>query len=210
MTAKGKTRTLFPTRLYEAGLDDAALLSDLEASIWMLEEGDAAGRKWCEDEGYDGYTSYASLDDLPVRTTAFGALKMILDTHADMFAAELGWDMDGRALSLDGLWVNILGEGGTHSGHIHPNSVISGTAYIAVPDGAGALKLEDPRLPLMMAAPPQRADLPDAERRFVYYPPRPGQIAMWESWLRHEVMINRSADPRLSISFNYALISGET
>lgn len=209
MVAKGQTRTLFPTRLYEAELEDADLLAELEASIWMLEQGDAAGRKWCETEGYDGYTSYASLDDLPVRTPAFGALKPILDTHADAYASELGWDMDGRALALDGLWVNILGEGGTHSGHIHPNSVISGTIYIAVPKGAGALKLEDPRLPLMMAAPPQRAGLPDDERRFVYYPPRPGQITMWESWLRHEVMINRSADPRLSISFNYALISSE-
>ena len=30
-----------------------------------------------------------------------------------------------------------------------------------MPPGAGALRLEDPRLPLMMAAPPRRADAPE-------------------------------------------------
>jgi uncharacterized protein (TIGR02466 family) len=28
---------------------------------------------------------------------------------------------------------------------------------------------------------------------------------MWESWLRHEVPANMGEEPRVSISFNYAL-----
>ena len=48
----------------------------------------------------------------------------------------------GRRLRLDSLWVNLLRPGGSHSGHIHPHSVVSGTVYIAVPQGSGALKLE--------------------------------------------------------------------
>lgn len=198
-------QALFPTQIYQAELADRDLVGELEASIWMLEEGDQAGRKWCEEQGYDGYTSYASLDDLPVRTPAFGALKALLDTHADAFADALGWDMQGRALVLDSLWVNILGEGGAHSGHIHPNSVLSGTVYINCPDGAGALKLEDPRLAMMMAAPPPDQAAPESAQRFVYLQPAPGRILFWESWLRHEVMPNTSEAPRLSISYNFAL-----
>lgn len=198
-------RTLFPTRLYEARLGADELITDLEDAIWMLEDGDAAGRAWCEREGYDGYTSYASLDDLPERATAFAQLKTMLDTHADRFARELGWDMDGRRLALDSLWVNILGEGGGHSGHIHPNSVLSGTAYVVIPEGAGALKLEDPRLAMMQAAPPLKSDVGEDQKRFVYAAPSPGLVLMWESWLRHEVMPNRAETPRLSVSFNYAL-----
>ena len=201
----GAARSLFTTRLYEAELGDTDLLSELEASVWMLEEGDAAGRAWCESEGYAGYTSYASLDDLTKRTPAFAAFEPVLDRHARAFADVLSWNMQGRRLVLDSLWVNILGQGGAHSGHIHPNSVISGTLYVAIPEGAGALKLEDPRLPMMMAAPPTLPDAPETARRFVYVSPQPGQILMWESWLRHEVMPNGSTEPRLSVSFNYAL-----
>ena len=98
----------------------------------------------------------------------------------------------------------MLERGGAHSGHIHPNSVLSGTVYVDVPDGSGALRLEDPRLAFMMAAPPRRADAPEAQRRFVYLEPEAGSVLMWESWLRHEVMPNAARTPRVSLSFNYA------
>jgi uncharacterized protein (TIGR02466 family) len=74
---------------------------------------------------------------------------------------------------------------------------------VATPPGASALKLEDPRLPLMMAAPPRRPDAPEETRSFVYLTPEPGTIFMWESWLRHEVPANRARAERISISFNY-------
>jgi uncharacterized protein (TIGR02466 family) len=82
--------------------------------------------------------------------------------------------------------------------------VLSGTVYVAVPPGAGALRLEDPRLPLMMAAPPRRADAPEPARTFVTLTPAPGTLYMWESWLRHEVLPGRAKTPRVSLSFNYA------
>jgi uncharacterized protein (TIGR02466 family) len=81
--------------------------------------------------------------------------------------------------------------------------VISGTCYVAVPPGAGALRLEDPRLPLMMAAPPRRAEAEESRRAFVYLQPEPGTVLMWESWLRHEVTPNAGKAERISISFNY-------
>jgi uncharacterized protein (TIGR02466 family) len=81
--------------------------------------------------------------------------------------------------------------------------VISGTVYVSTPKGASALKLEDPRAPLMMAAPPRRADAPEGQQAFVYLQPQPGSVLMWESWLRHEVPANRARADRISISFNY-------
>ena len=123
------------------------------------------------------------------------------------FAHAQGWDIGQASISLDAMWVNILGEGGVHSGHIHPGSIISGTTYISVPEGAGALKFEDPRLSQMMAAPPLVDEPAEEQKRFAYVLPAPGTTLMWESWLRHEVMENRSEHPRLSISFNYGLSS---
>lgn len=196
---------LFPTLLHQADLPVSSLLDELEAACWMIEEGDHAGHDWCEVEGYPGYTSYASLNDLPDRAPAFADLVEVLDAQAKTFAESLHWDLGTARLVCDSLWVNILGEGGSHSGHIHPGSILSGTVYIALPEGSGRLKLEDPRLSQMMAAPQIQSGAPDTAKRFYYLTPKPGNIFIWESWLRHEVMPSQAEDARISISFNYSL-----
>ena len=197
------TRSLFVTRLYEGRLGDDALLAELDRSCRMLSEDDRAGRGWAKANGYRGYTSYASLDDLPVRDPAFGDLVRHLNRHVAAFARECAFDLGGRKLKLDSLWVNVLKPKGAHSGHIHPHSVLSGTMYVRVPAGAGGLRLEDPRLPLMMAAPTPMIDAPEESRRFVTVQPTAGSILLWESWLRHEVMPNAAKQDRISLSFNY-------
>jgi uncharacterized protein (TIGR02466 family) len=200
-------RDLFVTRLYEASLAGAsfpAFREELAAACAMLAAEDTAGRRWSRTHGYGGYTSYASLDDLPRRATVFGELKRKLDRHASEAARRFDLDLGGGRLALDSLWVSVLKPGAAHSGHIHPNSVLSGTVYVSVPPGAGALRLEDPRLPLMMAAPPRLADAPESNRSFVTLAPTEGGLFIWESWLRHEVTAGAARAPRVSLSFNYA------
>lgn len=190
------TQALFPTLFYAEKLDSPALIADLATSIAALAADDTAGRRWCRDHGYKGYTSYASLNDLPKRDPAFAELKRRLDRHVSHFATDCGFELGGRSLRLDSLWVNLLKPGGSHSGHIHPHSVVSGTVYVAVPPGSGSLKLEDPRLPMLMAAPPRAGT-------FHYAEPEEGSVFLWESWLRHEVMPNAGKGERMSVSFNY-------
>lgn len=200
--AGGRLRQLFPTLVYEGQLNDDALLAELARSVRMLAEDDGAGRRWARDHGYRGYTSYASLDDLPVRDPAFADLKRHLDRHVARFVQACAFDLD-RKLRLDSLWVNLLKGGGAHGAHLHPHSVVSGTLYVALPPGSRGLKLEDPRLPMLMAAPPRRADAPDDRRTFVELTPAPGTVLLWESWLRHEVPAGTGKAERISISFNY-------
>ena len=200
-------RPLFVTQVYEASIAGSpgfeAFNAALADACRMLAAEDQAGRAWCRSHGYRGYTSYGSLTDLPQRLPEFGELKRLLDKHAQAYAKALSFDL-ARRPRLDNLWVNILKPGGGHTGHIHPHAFLSGTVYVEVPDRASALKLEDPRLPLMMARPGVRADAPEAEQPFVYLAPRPGTVLMWESWLRHEVPTNAARSERISISFNYA------
>ena len=198
------SRPLFVTQFYEDRIDDPALLDELAHSCRSLTRDDGAGKRWCKANGYAGYTSYASLDDLPARDPAFADLKRHLDRHARAFAVDACLDLAGRKPKLDSLWVNVLKSGGAHSGHIHPHSIISGTMYIAVPEGAGPLKLEDPRLPMLMNAPARTAEAPEAMQTFVYAKPAVGTIFLWESWLRHEVVANQAKAERISISFNYS------
>ena len=196
-------RALFVTKLYEAELGADALLAALAHSIRSLAADDQAGRRWSREHHYPGYTSYASLDDLPRRDPAFADLARLLTRHAAAFAKELAFDLP-RKPKLDSLWVNLLKSGGRHSGHIHPHSILSGTFYVEAPAGSGAIGFEDPRLGLMMAAPLRRADAPPELTTFVEIDPRPGLLLMWESWLRHEVRAGSGKGERLSISFNFA------
>ena len=188
-------RDLFATRLYEAEIGDAAMLSELAHSIRSLAADDTAGRAWSRAHRYAGYTSYASLDDLPKRDPTIADLVRLVTRHAAEF--ERGCNFQRRRKPrLDSLWVNLLKAGGHHGGHIHPHSVVSGTFYVEAPRGSGLIRFEDPRLPLMMAAPPR----PDT---FVTVEPRPGLLLLWESWLRHEVLPGAGRGERLSISFNF-------
>jgi uncharacterized protein (TIGR02466 family) len=199
--------TLFVTPLYRAPLGGTGapeLRTDLLDACRVLEAEDRAGQRWSRAQGYPGYTSYASLNDLPQRMTPFATLARRLARHAADFSALCGHDLAGRRLRLDSLWVNVMPKGGIHTGHIHPHAVISGTYYVQVPDGAAALKLEDPRLAMMMAQPARLAQAPRELQPFVFLAPAEGEVILWESWLRHEVVMNRARDRRISISFNFA------
>jgi uncharacterized protein (TIGR02466 family) len=205
MSSPMTIRTLFVTRVYEADLTgergfDADALSDAARAV---ADDDSAGQAWARTHGYGGYTSYASLDDLTRRDSLFDDLRRVLDRHVAKFAAELHLDL-GRKLKLDHLWINILEPGAAHSGHIHPGSVISGTVYLEIPQKASALKLEDPRLPMMMAAPKRTAEAPETDRTFVSIAPTVGTLLLWESFVRHEVPANQARRERVSLSFNYA------
>ena len=196
-------KLFFPTLLFEAEITDRQLIGELAHSIHCLAREDSAGRSWSNKNGYAGYTSYASLNDLPKRDPGFARLAKTLTKHAAEFAMECGFEHSHRP-RLDSLWVNLMRGSGHHSAHIHPNSIISGTLYIEVPDGSGAIRFEDPRLQLMMAAPRRRDDAQEGLRSFATVTPRIGLLLLWESWLRHEVLPGRGRQERLSISFNFA------
>lgn len=201
-TMAASIETLFVTKVYRAELAlDTALYAQ---ACRQIADQDLAGQAWCREKAYQGYTSYASLDDLPRRDSLFDELRRKLDKHAAAFAKALHLELGGGKLKLDSLWINILAPGGSHSGHIHPHSVLSGTVYIDVPKGTSPLRLEDPRLPLMMAAPPRQTEAPREHQTFISLDPAPGTVLIWESWLRHEVPANAAKSDRISVSFNYS------
>ena len=198
--------TLFVTRLYRSNLAKYAPsidASELENSCLSIAQDDESGQAWCEDNDFPGYTSYASLDDLPWRFPIFDDVVKVLNKHVAAFADDLQFDLAGKKLKLDSLWINILPEGGIHTSHIHPHSVISGTTYVAMPEDASAIKFEDPRSQMMMAAPTRLPDARLEQKSFVYVKPSVGDVLLWESWLRHEVPMNMSEEERISVSFNY-------
>jgi uncharacterized protein (TIGR02466 family) len=199
-------QSLFVTHLYQAEIPRAAALNNVLAKTCLsIAAEDTAGQRWAREHDYRGYTSYASLDDLPTRASVFADLVSHLDAHARRFAKALDYDVNLKRLRLDSLWINVMEKGGQHAAHIHPHSAISGTYYVSVPKGAAAIRFEDPRLSMMMAAPPKKEKAARENRTFVSISPKPGTLLLWESFLRHDVPPNNARGQRVSISFNYAI-----
>ena len=97
-------RSLFVTRLYRAALSEQGPNIDsqeLENSCMVIAQDDEAGQEWCEENDYPGYTSYASLTDLPWRFPIFADLVTSLDAHVAAFAADLEFDLDDRPVKLE-------------------------------------------------------------------------------------------------------------
>jgi uncharacterized protein (TIGR02466 family) len=191
---------LFVTRLYKGRI---APPQGLEKTCLAIAAEDKAGQRWSRSHGYGGYTSYASLNDLTRRASVLAELETAIARHVASLARELQFDLGQRRLKLDSLWINVMKAGAVHTPHIHPHAAISGTYYVTAPAGSGAIRFEDPRLGLMMAAPPKKPNARPENRSFVDVAPKPGLVLLWESWLRHGVEHN-ARNQRISISFNYA------
>jgi uncharacterized protein (TIGR02466 family) len=198
--------TLFPTRLYSTRIAPPRGLA--ETCLAIAAE-DKAGQRWAKEQGYGGYTSYASLNDLTTRATVFAELERAIAKQVAVYARKSEFDLarsnKSRKLALDSLWINVMKRGAIHAPHIHPHSVLSGTYYVTAPPGSGAIRFEDPRLPMLMAAPPKKQKASTENRSFVDVAPKPGLLLLWESWLRHGVEANTSKTPRISVSFNYRM-----
>ncbi|MBV8403740.1 MAG: hypothetical protein JO203_06070 [Gammaproteobacteria bacterium] len=204
------TQLLFPTLVYRAALhrhgvrDAAALNPRLLKECQQLRRDDAAGRRWSARNYPGGYTSYGSAHRMQELSPTFARLARDIDAHVARFARALQFALGARRLAMTDCWVNIMGRGAVHGLHLHPLSTISGVYYVAVPLGAPGLKLEDPRLARFMAAPPRARAARRTNRQWVTLSARAGQLVLFESWLRHEVLPHRDARERVSISFNYS------
>jgi uncharacterized protein (TIGR02466 family) len=199
-------RRLFPTQVYTASLGGRGarrLNARLLREARQLELDDEAGRRWSAHHYPGGYTSYGSASRMHRASPTFAELERRLARHVRAFARSLGLDLAGRPLAMTDCWVNLMRRGVTHGLHLHPLSTISGTYYVATPAGSPGIKLEDPRLDRMMAAPPRGGGRRGAGP-WVVLPARAGHVILFESWLRHEVPANAAHSPRVSVSFNYS------
>ena len=110
--APASIRSLFVTEIYQtsfAGTQLDPLISRLDHACRALAAEDKAGQDWSERQGYLGYTSYESIDDLSTHAPVFAELKSVLDVHAAVFARILEWDLRGEQLKMQRSWVNVLG-----------------------------------------------------------------------------------------------------
>lgn len=109
----------------------------------------------------------------------------------------LGYD----AVEITGCWANVLAPGAAHRMHSHPNNFLSGVYYVRVPPDADCINFHDPRPQAAIIRPPV-VELSAENTDQVVVNVRSGTLLMFPSYLQHSVDANRSAQERVSISFN--------
>lgn len=199
----------FVTKIYnESLLKSAPKLSVLNKQIILeandMKSLDGAGKKWSNENYKNGYTSYASANELHKYSPTFQSLEKLIDKHVAAYAKQLDFNLGGQPLHMVSCWINIMHKNTQHSMHLHPLSAVSGTYYVCTPKGSSPIKFEDPRISKFMASPPRKEKANDENKLFLEIPAVAGKIVLFESWLKHEVPMHKVAQPRISVSFNYA------
>jgi uncharacterized protein (TIGR02466 family) len=202
------TLTAFATRIYRHKIfpsspKASAFHRQILKEVRDLMDLDSAGRRWSKENYFNGFTSYGSANELHRFSSTFADLEKRIDREVAKFARQLDFQLGGKPLRMTNCWVNVMHPNTHHGMHIHPLSVISGTYYVRSSPEASKIKFEDPRLGLFMAAPPRKSPCKPLNRTFVELKAESGSVVLFESWLRHEVPLQKGKTPRISISFNY-------
>ncbi|MBC7370334.1 MAG: hypothetical protein H7326_02145 [Bdellovibrionaceae bacterium] len=199
-------KNLFPSTIYYSplvGSRPKALNRELLKESLKFREIDDAGREWSKANYRGGYTSYGSIGHLHEVSPTFEQLKSEIDKHVRKYIQHLEMDVNPKQIQMRTCWINIMPKGTSHTSHIHPLSVFSGTYYVQTPKNGSAIKFEDPRMMAFMASPPRKTKAKEQNQRFVELKPETGHVVLFESWMRHEVPVHLADNERISISFNY-------
>lgn len=132
-----------------------------------------------------------------------GLLRWIFQAFSDMTALTSGGGKHDGQIEVNA-WANVNRYGNYNIVHTHPASVWSGVYYVRVGAPApedkprsGVLELIDPRAGAEMVAAP---GAPFGLSKIIH--PRPGEMILFPSWLKHMVHPYWGEGERISIAFN--------
>jgi uncharacterized protein (TIGR02466 family) len=126
-----------------------------------------------------------------LRETALAQCRAAL---AEMGAADQDFELKA--------WANMHERGGFNFLHLHDGCLLSGTFYLQVPEGSGALVFRDPRPGVLHGF--AKGSRPNACKD-VHLRPEAGLMVLFPHWLEHFVEVHQSDAPRISIPFNAVL-----
>lgn len=165
----------------------------------VQQELEASSSSSVQRSNVGGWHSEDQLHQLP----PFQEIAQIIGSTCAACAVHMAFDFTKYELVIKEMWLNKNDLGDFNRNHLHPNSILSGTYYIATPASCGNIELYDPVAARMMSLYPMGGD-PASNRHTVVYPADAGSLLIFPSWLQHAVPPNRSNESRVSLSFNFS------
>lgn len=109
--------------------------------------------------------------------------------------------------TVDQCWVNINPPGTYNSMHTHQGGVFTGVYYVKVPENSGELQIVSPIPPFDFVMKDEYIETPNQfNSSNVIIQPKEGYLYLFPCWLAHQVKMNLSDQPRISIAFDVELI----
>jgi uncharacterized protein (TIGR02466 family) len=186
-----RTLELFPTRIWQAQF--ATLAPRFAVWTAVVEALRAASP---EPAGRSNRQGWNSADEAVLDRPEFAELDAGLQAFCRHALGEMG--LADQAFRLQA-WINIHDRGGFNFLHMHEQSLLSGTFYLQVPEGSGALVFRDPRPHVVGSF--VKGSVPNGHTD-VSLKPEPGLAVLFPAWLEHFVEPHASDTPRISIPFN--------
>jgi uncharacterized protein (TIGR02466 family) len=182
---------LFPTRIWQVRLE--VLQPYLAAwTTWVL----ALRAANPAPAGRTNRGGWNSKDMALLEQPTLAPLRQIVHSACATALGEMG--RGGQPFVLQS-WVNLHDRGGFNFLHMHEASLLSGSFYLKVPAGSGALCFRDPRPGVIHGS--VKGSFPNAHAD-VNLKPSTGLLVLFPSWMEHYVEPHESDEPRICIAFN--------
>jgi uncharacterized protein (TIGR02466 family) len=137
-----------------------------------------------------------SVDHAVMHQPAFSVLLQTVRHYCMQAFAEMGFNAPAFEVQS---WVNIHDRGGFNFQHMHEGALLSGTFYLQVPEGSGALVFKDPRPGVLNSY--ARGNGANAYKD-IQLRPSAGLLVLFPHWLEHFVEPHANDVPRICIPFN--------
>lgn len=182
---------LFPTRIWQVSLNQ--LSTRFAAWVTAIEALRAAAPT---PAGRTNRGGWNSVDNAILQQPIFADLHELIRGYCLQAFKETGLATPVFELQS---WVNIHDRGGFNFQHMHEGALLSGTFYLQVPAGSGALVFKDPRPGVLNSF--ARGAGANAYKD-IQLRPAAGLLVLFPHWLEHFVEPHDSDTPRICIPFN--------
>ena len=182
---------LFPTRIWQAHLD-ALQPRFAEWIRWVLGLRSASP----SPAGRTNRGGWNSTEMDVLERPVWAPLRAAIHAACAAALGEMG--RGGRQFEIQS-WINLHDRGGFNFLHLHEGSLLSGSFYLKVPAGSGALAFRDPRPGVIHGSIKGPVANGHAD---VQLTPSPGLLVLFPCWMEHYVEPHESDEPRICVAFN--------
>lgn len=132
-------------------------------------------------------------------TEAFSEIKEFIQVHLNQYTHQVYGMNIKQKIKITTSWLNLSKPGMAHHHHTHPNSFVSGVFYFqTIPKDS--IRFTSPITAFSNINFGRLANGNHYDT--LNEPVHNGRLIIFPSWLRHEVLTNRSDEDRISLAFN--------
>ena len=133
----------------------------------------------------------------------FRELADFITEEIKIFASKFCIYKSNGVISINNMWINILKNKDSMDQHCHPNSLFCGVYFVKIPHNAGLLAFDSPSSEQMIN-PPIKVNN-QYNMRQAGFKMSEGDLIIFNSYLKHRVLLHDVDEERISIGFTCAL-----